>query len=66
MKIRERKFMKGLPRPIELLGCTIILATVMVGVLMPPSPRMQPTFWLGVLVALLWWFGTGWYKHYRR
>jgi hypothetical protein len=54
--------MKSRLRPVELLGYAIIAATIMVGALLPPSPRMQPTFWFGVFVAMLWWFGTGWFK----
>jgi hypothetical protein len=64
--IRERKIMKTLLRPVELLGYAIIVATVMVGALLPPSPRMLPTFWLGVFVAMLWWFGTAWFKNTGR
>jgi hypothetical protein len=54
--------MKNLLRPVELLGYAILIATITVGALMPPSPRMQPTFWLGVFIAMVWWFGTGWLK----
>jgi hypothetical protein len=54
--------MKGLLRPAELLGYTIIAATVMVGALLSSSPRMQPTFWLGVFIAVLCWFRTAWFK----
>jgi hypothetical protein len=38
----------------------------MVGVVLPPSPRMQTTFWIGVSVAVFWRFGTGWFKNAAR
>jgi hypothetical protein len=57
--------MKNLLRPVEMLGYSIIVATVMAGVLLPPAPRMQATFWVGVSFAVFWWIGTGWYKNRR-